>query len=320
MNKSKLKKILKKPISVINGIYTKYVYFRSPKKDIYDVDHLMGLNDRVIVFAPHVDDETIGLGGTLIKYKEKASEVYIVYITDGSGATTDLNKEELIKKRKSEAQTLKEIYGISEIIFLDYKDSEVNFEDDKLIRDIKGIVDDIKPTIIYIPFLVDSHIDHYNTSIAAIKALENIESIDNQNIKILCYQVNSPILPELITNITALTKEQFENKKRTFRIFTSQWAMGFNAFILLDERQKIYYKKGVAAEVFVKAELDSLIKAAKYLIENGYNPLDYVQLSSEFNLIKAFRHNKNKKIQYSNKVKEILFGEEGGSNKMSHQA
>jgi len=127
-------------------------------------------------------------------------------------------------------------------------------------------------------------------------------------------------MPELITNITALTKEQFENKKRTFRIFTSQWAMGFNAFILLDERQKIYYKKGVAAEVFVKAELDSLIKAAKYLIENGYNPLDYVQLSSEFNLIKAFRHNKNKKIQYSNKVKEILFGEEGGSNKMSHQA
>jgi Uncharacterized proteins, LmbE homologs len=93
------------------------VYFRSPKKDIYDVDHLMGLNDRVIVFAPHVDDETIGLGGTLIKYKEKASEVYIVYITDGSGATTDLNKEELIKKEKVKRRHLKKFMELVKLYF-----------------------------------------------------------------------------------------------------------------------------------------------------------------------------------------------------------
>jgi LmbE family N-acetylglucosaminyl deacetylase len=318
LNKSKIKKILKKPMSIVNEIYTKYVYFRYPKKDIYDVDHLMELNDKVIVFAPHVDDETIGLGGTLLKYKEKLSEVYIVYITDGSGATTDLNEDELIKVRKNEAQTLKEIYGIREIIHLDYKDSKVDYRDDKLIRDIKDIIEEINPTIIYMPFLIDSHIDHYNTSIAVLKALENIDNIDKKNLKIMCYQVNSPIMAELINNITALTKEQFENKKRVFRVFTSQWVMGFDAFTLLDERQKVYYKKGVAAEIFVKADLDSLTKASKYLIENKYNPLDYVQLSSEFNLIKAFRHNKDKKKEFSKKVNEILFGEEGGSNKMSH--
>ena len=98
---------------------------------------------------------------------------------------------------------------------------------------------------------------------------------------------------------------------------------GFSKFLKICCRcingwQKIYYKKGVAAEVFVKADLDSLAKASKYLIENNYNPLDYVQLSGEFNLIKAFRNNKDKKKEFSRKVNEILFGEEGGSNKMSH--
>ncbi len=300
-------------MNIINRIYTKYVYFRYHKKDMYDVDHLMGLKDRVIVFAPHVDDETIGLGGTLFKYKEKSDEVYIVYLTDGSGATTELSEKELISKRRSEAQTLKEIYGIKEIIFLDYKDSKLDYRDDRLIRDLKGVIEDIKPTIIYTPFLIDSHIDHYNTTLAVVNAMENINTLDKNNLKILCYQVNSPIMPELITNITALTKEQFENKNRVFRVFTSQWAMGFNVFILIDERQTIYYKKGVAAEVFVKADLDSLSIASKYLIENGYNPLDYVQVSSEFNLIKAFRHNKDKKREFSNKIAEILFGKEGGS-------
>ncbi|MBC7088157.1 MAG: PIG-L family deacetylase [Tissierellales bacterium] len=313
MNKKKVKKVLRRPMNYINRVYTKFIFFKNSKKPIYDIDHLMGLNDKVIVFAPHVDDETIGLGGTLLKYKEKGEEIYVVYMTDGSGATTDLDEEELIKQRKNEAENLKEIYNIKEIFFLDYKDSALDYNDENLIDNIKLIVKDIKPTIIYIPFLIDSHVDHFNTSISVLNALYDMDNEYVSNLKIICYQINSPIMPNLITNITALTKEQFEKKKKIYRVFSSQWAMGFDVFSLIDERQTSYYKKGVASEVFVKSDLKSLIKASKYLIENGYNPTDYVQLSSEFNLIKAFRHNRDKKKEFSDKIAEILFGEEGGS-------
>ncbi len=41
---------------------------------------------------PHVDDETIGLGGTLLKHKEVNNQRALVYLTDGGGSTTNLSQ------------------------------------------------------------------------------------------------------------------------------------------------------------------------------------------------------------------------------------
>ena len=38
---------------------------------------------KVLVFAAHPDDEIIGCGGTLLKYKEKGYKLSIVFYTDG---------------------------------------------------------------------------------------------------------------------------------------------------------------------------------------------------------------------------------------------
>ena len=39
--------------------------------------------ERVLVFAPHIDDETIGLGGTIRRYADSGAHVTIAIITDG---------------------------------------------------------------------------------------------------------------------------------------------------------------------------------------------------------------------------------------------
>ena len=41
---------------------------------------------RVLVFAPHIDDETIGLGGTIRRYADSGAQVTIAIITDGKTA------------------------------------------------------------------------------------------------------------------------------------------------------------------------------------------------------------------------------------------
>ena len=38
---------------------------------------------RIMVIAPHPDDDIIGAGGTLIKAKENGSDIHIVYVTNG---------------------------------------------------------------------------------------------------------------------------------------------------------------------------------------------------------------------------------------------
>ncbi|WP_252312079.1 PIG-L deacetylase family protein [Sinobaca sp. H24] len=40
--------------------------------------------------VPHVDDETIGLGGTIRAHVENNSSVHVVLVTDGSKSVSDL--------------------------------------------------------------------------------------------------------------------------------------------------------------------------------------------------------------------------------------
>ena len=44
---------------------------------------------RVMVVAPHMDDEVIGCGGTLLLHRTLQSEVRVVFVSDSSGAVGD---------------------------------------------------------------------------------------------------------------------------------------------------------------------------------------------------------------------------------------
>lgn len=41
---------------------------------------------KIVVFAPHPDDELAGAGGSMLKWKEEGHDVHIIYITDGRAA------------------------------------------------------------------------------------------------------------------------------------------------------------------------------------------------------------------------------------------
>ena len=42
-------------------------------------------NKNILVVAAHPDDEVLGCGGTLIKYKNNGYKINIVFFTDGEG-------------------------------------------------------------------------------------------------------------------------------------------------------------------------------------------------------------------------------------------
>ena len=49
-----------------------------------------------LVFAPHADDETFGMGGSLLKAKKYGIETHLVVLTDGAYGG---NQEDLVKIR-----------------------------------------------------------------------------------------------------------------------------------------------------------------------------------------------------------------------------
>ena len=62
-----------------------------------------------LIFAPHPDDETFGMGGSIIKAKEQGVDVHLVILTDGSLGGDPTN---LVETRKREVEEVSEILGV----------------------------------------------------------------------------------------------------------------------------------------------------------------------------------------------------------------
>lgn len=295
------KLFLKYPIKIANNSYSKYVYKEYKKRDKYE----SSLEDnlaRVLVFAPHVDDETIGMGGTLIQLRKVAKRMVLVYITDGSGATSDLDDMKLIQERKDEGQKISDLYGFDKVIFMDEKDGEVCSTHENFVNSLKEIIESNDPDRIYSPFLVDGHRDHVETTKGVLFACEKL----GREFDIYGYQVNCPILPELINQVLPLEDEIILKKEEAYRIFKSQYVMGFSAFKLIEKRQgEVINNKG-PVEVFVKASSTNYSKMVKVLKNEGFYPEEFKQISSEYNLIPALKISRDKKNKYTKKILEII--------------
>lgn len=306
MAKKIIKLLLKYPIKIANGIFVNRFYKESFKRDTYEIDDILNSTDRVLVFSPHVDDETIGLGATLLKGRKLGIKMALVYMTDGGGSTSDLSRERLIKERKNEGYMVKESYGFEHIYFLDEPDGSLDSNKDDLINKLVNILDKERPSIIFTPFLIDGHKDHVETTKSVFKALEKWNDSFH---RIYMYEVNCAISPQLITDITYMDYDLYNEKGSMYSIFKSQWVMGFDAFRLLDRGKRFLIrdkKEAYGAEVFVKADVDTLKAIDKALEAEGFKPEEFKQLSSDYNLILSFTTNADKKERLNNKVKDIL--------------
>lgn len=70
--------------------------------------------NKVMVFAPHMDDEVIGCGGSILKHIGAGREVVVVFFTDGSNLISDKKIADMLKKnRKQEAEAVMSFLGIT---------------------------------------------------------------------------------------------------------------------------------------------------------------------------------------------------------------
>lgn len=139
---------------------------------------------KVIVFAPHPDDETWGCGGIIAKRVSDGYEVFIVILTDGRhafssglGIYSDPTPEELIEIRSEEAKRAVRILGVREenLFFL-------GFEDGMLEKNEGGVQEKVEeilganpfPIEVYFPYEKDYHIDHRVTNRVVRKAIKKL--------------------------------------------------------------------------------------------------------------------------------------------------
>lgn len=104
-------------------------------------------DDKIIIFSPHPDDDVIGCGGTLQKFNKE--NVYVVYMTDGSGGY-DKSKYDYNPRRIEAKLSLKVLGYDKNIIFLDlpfYKTKQMSGLDYNIISEL---LENINPTHIFV--------------------------------------------------------------------------------------------------------------------------------------------------------------------------
>jgi LmbE family N-acetylglucosaminyl deacetylase len=183
---------------------------------------------KVLVLAPHMDDEIIGCGGTLRKHILAGSEIAVLYLTDGKRGDPTLNLKTLSKSereiqekgvsaiRKEEAYRAAEIIGFNNLTFLDHPDGAL-FAGREVIEGVKDVIRQTHPDLLYLPFLTDRHHDHWQTNCIFIEAMRRLGK-GWDNLQCCGYEVWSPIYPNCMVDI----KEVIDVKRRALEQFKSQ--------------------------------------------------------------------------------------------------
>ena len=113
---------------------------------------------KIMVFAPHPDDETLGCGGTMLKHVDNGDEVILVIATEMKEGKFLAEK---IICRMKEIEKVKELYKLSKLYELKFPTMEIDqIPKSKLVQKISKLIAGEKPNIIYLPYRGDVHSDH----------------------------------------------------------------------------------------------------------------------------------------------------------------
>ena len=137
---------------------------------------------KILVFSPHPDDETIAVGGYIAQATEAGADVRIVLVTDG-----DYHHNEQV--RYSEFKKATQILGVpdSNLVFMGFPDGKLKtFDNSILSAALKTQIEQYNPDIVICPSIKDENPDHATIG----KAVEEILKADPQQRTVYEYLIH----------------------------------------------------------------------------------------------------------------------------------
>lgn len=179
--------------------------------------------EKILVLAPHMDDETIGCGGTLALHARRGAQITVVFLTDGRNGSTEVNtlygeereqkQRELIELRTTEARAALQRLGVNRMICLDAEDGALE-RCDWAAEQLRDVLLKHRPDIVYLPFYLEEHPDHR----AASRVLLDAAAGTSLQFQCMGYEVWTPLFPNCLVRIDSTV----ETKKQALQEYRSQ--------------------------------------------------------------------------------------------------
>ena len=166
--------------------------------------------ERLLVLAPHPDDEVIGCGGLLAQHLQENRAVRVVIVTDGTkatGATSDAANYRDLREEESR-RGIALLGGAADVQFLRYPDRGL---DDSVSGSLREHLSAFKPDLICVPSPVEIHPDHAALSRAFCELIQSDPTLfaDLPLTRVVFYEVSQPLRPNTLVDITAVADAKY---------------------------------------------------------------------------------------------------------------
>lgn len=166
---------------------------------------------RVLIVAPHPDDETLGAGGVAALHVREGDPVTVAVVTNGRIARAgDPSSDELAARRKREVRAATDILGVHELILLDMP--ERSWDRSRARAALAPLI--AASDVVYAPSCVDVHPDH-------IGVAHLVASLVGPRQLVRVYEIGVPLTPMLV-NLVADISAVEGRKRRALACFTTQ--------------------------------------------------------------------------------------------------
>jgi len=206
-----------------------------------DPNLTIAADDRVLIVAPHPDDETLAVGGLLQHAVASGAAIRLLFVTDGENnpwaqravewrwPIGALDRARWGARRRREALSALEQLGVRAecVEYLEYPDQGLTDlllkGGESLIETLSGEIARWRPTLLVLPAVPDAHPDHSAVAVLASFALARLGAFEHAPLT-LSYVVHEHRLPPKggVVVSLALTAAQREAKRRAILSHASQ--------------------------------------------------------------------------------------------------
>jgi len=185
---------------------------------------------KVLVVAPHADDETFGMGGTIARHAREGDEVTVAVLTGHGEGKHPLWPRELWDEIRAEARNAYRVLGVEHVVFEEIPAVGVADAPVWQVNQItQRIIDDAEPASLYVPFPFDLHKDHREICHSCSVAWRPCGNTGRGIKEIYCYEVvsethwNIPYVEAgFLPNAWVDIEDFLETKLEALRCFESQ--------------------------------------------------------------------------------------------------
>jgi len=126
--------------------------------------------ENILVIAAHADDETLGCGGTIQKFRKLGHQVYVIVFTDGVSSRKK-NISKAIKNRSDQLIKVSKLLDFKIYKRFNFPDNELDkISNLELTKKIEEAIITLNPQIILTHSNKDLNVDHQKISNATITA------------------------------------------------------------------------------------------------------------------------------------------------------